>query len=169
MPKRPRSGAVRRPARVVAATRVKGFSGIFMDRAPGPAADHEVEAVVLEGGVEDLLDLGVEAVDLVDEEDLAGLERGEEGGEVAGAFDDGARGGLDGRRASSAAIDVGEARLADARRPEEQHVVEGLAAARAASMATRRLATTCGWPTYSSSRRGRSETSNPRSSSMGRP
>ena len=36
MPKRPRSGAVRRPARVVAPTRVKGLRGIFIDRAPGP-------------------------------------------------------------------------------------------------------------------------------------
>ena len=36
MPKRPRSGAVSRPARVVAATRVKGLRGIFIERAPGP-------------------------------------------------------------------------------------------------------------------------------------
>jgi hypothetical protein len=36
MPNRLRRGAVRRPARVVAATRVKGLSGIFMERAPGP-------------------------------------------------------------------------------------------------------------------------------------
>ena len=56
-----------------------------------PAADHEVEALVLERGVEDLLDLGVEPVDLVDEEDLARLERREERGEVAGALDDRAR------------------------------------------------------------------------------
>ena len=61
----------------------------------GTAADHEVEAVVLERGVEDLLDLGVEAVDLVDEEDLAVLERGEQRGEVAGPLDDRPGGGLD--------------------------------------------------------------------------
>ena len=36
MPKRLRSGAVSRPARVVAATSVNGFSGIFIERAPGP-------------------------------------------------------------------------------------------------------------------------------------
>ena len=36
MPKRLRRGPVSRPARVVAPTRVKGLSGIFMDRAPGP-------------------------------------------------------------------------------------------------------------------------------------
>ena len=71
MPKRPRRGAVRRPARVVAATRVKGFSGIFMERAPGPVPIMRSRVLVLEGGVEDLLDLGVEAVDLVDEDDLA--------------------------------------------------------------------------------------------------
>ena len=33
--------------------------------------------------------------------------------------------------------------------------------ARAASIATRRFAITCGWPTYSSSRRGRSDASKP--------
>ena len=36
MPKRLRSGAVSSPARVVAATSVKGLSGIFIERAPGP-------------------------------------------------------------------------------------------------------------------------------------
>ena len=36
MPNRPRRGAVSRPARVVAPTRVKGFRGIFIERAPGP-------------------------------------------------------------------------------------------------------------------------------------
>ena len=91
MPKRPRSGAVSRPARVVAPTRVKGLSGIFIERAPGPVPIMRSRRVVLERGVEDLLDLGVEAVDLVDEEDLAVLEGGEEGGQVAGALDDRAR------------------------------------------------------------------------------
>ena len=94
----------------------------------GPAADHEVEAVVLERGVEDLLDLRVEAVDLVDEQDLAVVEGGEERGQVARPLDDGPGGGLD-RDAELGRDHVGEARLADARRPEEQDVVEGLAAA----------------------------------------
>ncbi len=36
MPKRLRSGDVSRPVRVVAATSVKGCTGTFTDRAPGP-------------------------------------------------------------------------------------------------------------------------------------
>src|SRR5207245_1249981 len=81
-----------------------------------------------EGGVEDLLYLGVETVDLVDEDDLPRLEGGEERGQVPRALDDRTRGGLD-RRFQLGGDDVGERRLADAGRPEEQHVVEGLAAA----------------------------------------
>ena len=36
MPNRARSGEVNSPARVVAPISVKGFSGTFTDRAPGP-------------------------------------------------------------------------------------------------------------------------------------
>ena len=36
MPKRLRSGAVRRPVRVVAPTSVNGCSGTLTERAPGP-------------------------------------------------------------------------------------------------------------------------------------
>ena len=78
MPKRLRRGAVRSPARVVAATRVKGFERDLHRARAGPLPIIRSRRVVLEGGVEDLLHLGVEAVDLVDEEDLARLERGEE-------------------------------------------------------------------------------------------
>ena len=103
MPKRPRSGAVSRPARVVAATSVKGLSG-----------------------VQDLLDLGVEAVDFVDEQDLARLECREQRREVAGALDDRAGGGLD-RDLELGGDHVGQAGLADAGRSEQEHVVERLA------------------------------------------
>ena len=93
----------------------------------GAAADHQVEAVVLEGGVEDLLDLGVEAMDLVDEQDLALVEGRQQRGEVARALDHGAGRGLD-RRRELRRDHVREARLADAGRAEEQNVVERLAA-----------------------------------------
>ena len=145
----------------------EGLQGDLHGAGPGAAADHEVEAGVLEGGVQDLLDLRVQAVDLVDEQDLPVLEGGEEGREVPGPFDDRSRGGLD-RRVQLGGDDVGQARLADAGRAEEQHVVEGLAAAPAASMATRRLATTWGWPMYSSRLRGLSDWSKRTSSSSGR-
>ena len=53
--------------------------------APGarPLADDDVQAEVLHGRVEDLLDRGLEAVDLVDEQDLFGLHVGQDGREVA--------------------------------------------------------------------------------------
>jgi hypothetical protein len=104
----------------------EGLQGDLHGAGAGPAADHEVEAVVLEGGVEDLLDLGVEPVDLVHEEDLAVLERGEEGGEVSRALDHGPRGGLD-RHPELVRDDVSEARLAHPGGAEEKHVVDGLA------------------------------------------
>ena len=47
-------------------------------------ADEDVELEVLHGRVEDLLHRPVQAVDLVDEEDVALLEVGEQGGQVAG-------------------------------------------------------------------------------------
>ena len=53
-------------------------------------ADDDVEEEVLHRRIEHLLDLVVEAVDLVDEEDVALLEVREDGGEVARAGDGGA-------------------------------------------------------------------------------
>ena len=49
-----------------------------------PLADHHVEGVVLHRRVEDLFDRVVEAVDLVDEEDVPLVEGGEHGREVPG-------------------------------------------------------------------------------------
>jgi hypothetical protein len=66
-------------------------------------------------------------VDLVDEQDLARLERGQQRREVAGALDDRAGGGLD-RNLELGGDHVGQAGLADAGRAEQEHVVERLAA-----------------------------------------
>ena len=88
MPKRSRSGVVSRPVRVVAPISVKRGQ-LDLDRARRrPLADDEVELVVLHGGIEDLLDRRVEPVDLVDEQDVAVLEVGQQRGEVAGLGDD---------------------------------------------------------------------------------
>src|SRR6185369_943503 len=73
----------------------------------GPLADDDVEAEVLERRIEDLFDRRVQAVDLVDEEDVARLERGEDRGEVAFALDRGPRNGAD-ADAELLADDVGE-------------------------------------------------------------
>ncbi len=89
----------------------------------GPLADDDVQAEVLHGRVEDLLDRGLEAVDLVDEEDLPRLHVGEDGREVARPLDDRARGRLDGD-AHLLGDEVGQARLAEPRRAVEEDVVE---------------------------------------------
>ena len=62
------------------------------DRAGGRAlAEHDVELEVLHRRVQDLLDRPRQAVDLVDEQDVALAELGEDGGQVAGPLERRAR------------------------------------------------------------------------------
>ena len=49
----------------------------------GALADHDVELVVFERGVEDLFERGLQAVDFVDEKHLAVAQVGEDRGQVA--------------------------------------------------------------------------------------
>ena len=90
-------------------------------------ADHQVERAVLHRRVEDFLDRGGEAVDLVDEQDVAVLEVGQQGGEVARLGDHRARGGAE-ADPHLAREDSGERGLAEPGRAEEQDMVERLAA-----------------------------------------
>ena len=97
-------------------------------RARGrPLADHQVELAVLQRRVEDFLDRRVQAVDFVDEQHVARLEVGQQGREVAGAQDD-RPGGRAETDAQFAGDDLRQRRLAEARRPDEQHMVERFAA-----------------------------------------
>ena len=66
-----------------------------------------------------------QAVDLVDEQDVALAEAGEDGGEVAGALDGGTGGGAD-LGAHLGRHDVRERRLAEPRRPVEEDMVDRL-------------------------------------------
>ena len=91
-------------------------------------AEHDGQLAVLHRRVEGLLDRAAEAVDLVDEEDAARLQRGQEGGDVGLALERRA-GGLDHRHAELGGDDVGERGLAQPGRAGEQDVVERLAAA----------------------------------------
>ncbi len=93
----------------------------------GALADHDVEAVVFEGGVELLLKDGREAVDFVEEEDLLFLDVGEDGRQIAGDDEAGAAGLLEGS-AHFVGDDGGEGGFAEAGRAEEEDVVEGFAA-----------------------------------------
>ena len=102
---------------------------VELDRARRrPLADHDVDLEVLERRVQDLLDHRREAVDLVDEQHVLRLEVGQQRGEVAGALEHRAR-GLAQVDAELPGDDVRERGLAQARRAEQQHVVERLAAA----------------------------------------
>jgi hypothetical protein len=126
MPKRSRSGLVISPSRGGGAARGE-FGQVDADRAGGrPLADHQIEHAVLHRRIEDLLDRGREPVDLVDEEDVAILEIGEQGGEIAGLGDHRPRGGAK-ADAELARDDLGERRLAEPRRPEEEHMIERIA------------------------------------------
>ena len=101
---------------------------LHADAARGrPLADHDVDLVVLHRRVEDLLDGGVEAVDLVDEEDVALLEVGEQAGDVALALERRPGRGVH-AHAELLGDDAGERGLAEAGRAGEQHVVERVAA-----------------------------------------
>ena len=88
-------------------------------------ADHDVELEFLQRGIEDLLDHRAQAVDLVDEQDAAALQVGEDRGEIGGALQD-RSGGLAQARPHLVGDDVGECGLAEPRGTEEEHVVERL-------------------------------------------
>lgn len=56
----------------------------------GAGVNHDVYAVVLHGGVEVFFDDGVEPVDFINEQHVAGFKVGEQAGKVAGFFEHGA-------------------------------------------------------------------------------
>lgn len=60
-------------------------------------AENDVEAEIFHGGIKDLFDCGSESVNFVNEKDFARLEGSQDGGEVGGFFDDGARSESEGR------------------------------------------------------------------------
>ena len=127
MPKRSRSGVVSSPARVVAPTSVNGGRSSVTTRAPGALADGDRQLAVLHRRIEGLLQRARQAVQLVDEEDAARLERGQERGDVALALERRA-GGLHERDVELGGEDLGQRGLAEAGRAGEQDVVERLAA-----------------------------------------
>ena len=139
---------------MVAPTSVKRGRSRRIERAAGPLAEHDVELEVLHRRVEHLLDGAGEAVDLVDEEDVALVELGEDRGEVAGALERRARRDVQ-AHAHLGGDDAGEGGLAQPGRAGEEQVVGGLAPParrleddRAGAPSARR------WPTNSSSGAG---------------
>ena len=92
-------------------------------------ADHDVQRVVLHGGVEHLLHRAREAMDLVDKQDVAGVQARQDGGQVTRALDGRPRGDAQ-LRAHLRGHDARQRGLAQARRAVEQHVIQRLMAQR---------------------------------------
>ena len=90
-------------------------------------AHHPGEEEVLHRRVHHLLDGAVEAMDFVDEQHVVGLKTGQDRRNVAGPLDGRPGGDLDGRT-HLVGDDVGQGGLAQARRPVDDHVIQGLAA-----------------------------------------
>ena len=85
-------------------------------------ADHHVERVVLHRRIEDLLDGAIEPVDLIDEQHVALVQRGQDRGQVPCPLDGGPARVAD-VHAELARDDRREGRLAEARRAVQQDVV----------------------------------------------
>ena len=88
-----------------------------------PLADDEVELEILHRRIEHLLDRRIEPVDLVDEQHVALFEIGEQRREIAGLGDHRPGGGAE-VDAKLARDDLRQRGLAEARRADEQHVIE---------------------------------------------
>src|SRR5687768_17360386 len=87
----------------------------------------DLDLVVLHRGIEELLDHRSQAVDLVDEENVALAEIRERADEIAGLLECRAGGGVDVYRQLTG-DELGERRLAEAWWPEEERVIERFAA-----------------------------------------
>ena len=92
-----------------------------------PFANHDVDLVVLQRGVEDFFHHGREAVNLVNEQHIPRLQPGEQGGQVLGLFQHRAA-GLAQVYPQFGGNDVRQRRLAQAGRAKQQHMVQRLAA-----------------------------------------
>jgi hypothetical protein len=143
-PKRSRSGAESMPARVVAPTSVKRSTGNLVRLRVGAAIHHDVDAEIFHRGIEKLFDDAAEAMDLVDEEHVAALQRGEDADEILRLLE---------RRTGGGRIALAPDRARSARRASSCRVPA--ARRRARARAARRAA---------SPRRSRSSDSRPRPS-----
>ena len=90
--------------------------------------DQDVELVVLHRRIQHFLDHRRQAMDLVDEQDVARFEIGQQRGQVAGTLQHRA-GGLAQVDAHLLGQDMRQRGLAEARRPEDQHVIQRIATA----------------------------------------
>jgi hypothetical protein len=101
--------------------------GKWMNAGTGTLSNDEVDTKIFHGGIEDFFDSGLQAVNLVEKENLFGFEGSENRGEVAFAFEKRAGAGLN-RDIQFVSDDLCEGGLAKARGPVEQHMIESFAA-----------------------------------------
>ena len=91
----------------------------------GALAHDDVQSVILHSGIENFLHGAVQTVDLVHEQDVALVQVGQQGRQVAGLFDGRAGGDAD-ARPHLLGDDARQGGFAQARRAVEQDVVQGL-------------------------------------------
>ncbi len=82
MPKRDRNGAEISPARVVAPTKVNGFTSERMRARRRPLPNDDVELVIFERRIQQLFEHRLQSMNLVDEQDLLVLHVGDDRGQV---------------------------------------------------------------------------------------
>ena len=87
MPNRSRSGADRRPTRVVAPDQGEALQPEPVAARVHAFVEHEIDREVLHGRVEQLLHRFGEPVDLVDEQDVAGFQMGQDPDEIPALFE----------------------------------------------------------------------------------
>ena len=68
----------------------------WMNARARALADDKVDAEIFHGGIENFLDGGLETVNFIEKENFLAFERGEDGGQVAFAFEERACAGLNG-------------------------------------------------------------------------
>ena len=90
--------------------------------------DHDVELEILEGRIQDFFDDRGQAMDLVHEQHVPGLQIGEQGRQITGTFQH-RSGGLPEPHVQFVGDHMGQRSLAQSRRPENEHVVQRVAAA----------------------------------------
>lgn len=92
----------------------------------GARVDHDVDAVIFHGGVQVFFHDGIEAVDFIDEQHIAGIQVGKQTGEVAWFFEDGPGGHAQGT-VEFLGDDVGKGCFSQAGRTVQQHMIERIA------------------------------------------
>ena len=127
MPKRSRNGVVSRPDARGRADQGKGRQIDAHRARRRPFADDQVELEILHRRIENFLYGRIKAMDFVDEQHIVRLEIGQQRRQIARLGNDraGCRAKTD---AQLARDDLRQRRLAEARRPEQQNMVERFAA-----------------------------------------